>query len=104
MQELAGETKPLSTSTWSGVRRPLEGALSVGEELTSIRRGASEETGVRRPLEGVMPVEEELVSDPRGASREVHVEARVGRKCTTRCGTRLVKLGQGERSRGENSY
>ena len=93
--EAAGETKPLSTSTRSGVRRPLDGTLSVGEELTLIHRGASEEKGVRRPLEGVMLVEEELTSDPRGASCDVHVEARVGRICTTRCGTRLVKLGQG---------
>ena len=95
VQEAAGGTKPQSTSTRSGVWRPLEGTLPVGDELASIHRGASEETGVRRPLEGLMPVEEELASDPRGASREVHVETREGRRCTTRCGTRLVDLGQG---------
>ena len=63
-----GRTKPQSTRTRSGVRRPLEGTLPVGEELAS---------------------------DHRGASDEVHVEAREGRTCTTRCGTRLVVLGQG---------
>ena len=64
----AGETKPKSTSTRSGVWRPLE---------------------------GLMPVSEELASDPRGASEELHVETREGRTCTTLCGTRLVELGKG---------
>ena len=95
VREAAGETKPLSTSTLSGVWRPLEGTLPVGGELASIHRGASEERGVRRQLEGLMPVEKELTSDLRRVSREVHVETREGRTCTTRCGTRLVDLGQG---------
>ena len=95
VHEVAGETKPQSTRTRSGVWRPLDGTLSVGDELTSDHRGASEEVWVWRPLEGLMPVGDELASDPRGASDKVHVEARKGRTCTTRCGTRLVVLGQG---------
>ena len=63
------QTKSQSMRTRSGVRRPLDGTLPVGDELALILRGASEETGVRRPLEGLMPVEEELASDLRGASR-----------------------------------
>ena len=57
--------------------------------------GRQKLAGVRRPLEGLMPVAGELASDPRGASCEVHVETRVGRTNTTRCGTRWVELGQG---------
>ena len=95
VQEAAGGTKLQSTRTRSGVWRPLDGTLSVGDELTLIHRGASEETGVGRPLEGLVSVGEELTSDFRGASEEVHVEAREGDTSTTRCGTRLVELGQG---------
>ena len=92
---VAEGTKSQSTSTRSGVWRPLDGTLSVGEELTSDHRGASKKAGVWRPLEGLMPVEGELASDFRGASVAVHVEAREGRMSTTQCGTRLVDLGQG---------
>ena len=52
-------------------------------------------SGVWRPLESLMPVGDELASDPREASEEVHVETREGSTCTTRCGTRLVELGKG---------
>ena len=54
-------------------------------------------SGVGRPLDGLLPVGGELALDPRGASEELHVEAREGRRShsTTRCGTRLVDLGQG---------
>ena len=95
VQEVAGETKPRSTSTRSGVWRSLDGTLPVGDELASIHRGTSEDEGVWRPIEGLIPVGDELVSDPRGASRTVHVETREGRTSTNRCGTRLVELGQG---------
>ena len=66
--EVAGETKTKSTSTRSGVWRPLE---------------------------GLMPVGDVLAPDPRGASEEVHVETREGSTCTPRCGTRLVELVKG---------
>ena len=95
VQEAAGETKSLSTCTRVGVGRPLNGTLSVGEELASDPRGASEEAGVWRPLDGLTPVGDELVSDLRGASWTVHVETREGRMNTNRCGTRLLELGQG---------
>ena len=95
VHEVAGETKPQSTSTRTGVWRPNDGALSVGDELTSNHRGASEDAGVWRPLEGLMPVGEELASDLREASEDVHVETREGSTCTSWYGTRLVRLGQG---------
>ena len=50
VHEVAGETKPKCTSTRFGVWQPLEGSLSVGDEL---------------------------VKDPRRVSEKVHVEIRV---------------------------
>ena len=68
--EVAGETKPRSTSTLTGVWRSLDGTLPVGEELVSIHRGTSEEAGVRRPLDGLVSVGEELASDFRGRQEQ----------------------------------
>ena len=68
VHEVAGETKPKSTSTASGVWQPLEGS---------------------------MPVRDELVTDPRRVSEKVHVEERDGRSGATQYGTRLVELGKG---------
>ena len=52
-------------------------------------------SGVCRPLEGLMPVGDELVTDPRRVSEKVHVEMRDGRTCANQYGTRLVELGKG---------
>ena len=51
-------------------------------------------SGVWRPLNGLFPVVDKLAFGHRGEP-EVHVETREGRTSTTRCGTRLVELGQG---------
>ena len=67
VQEVAGKTKPKSTSTECGVWQPLEGSIPVGHEL---------------------------VKDPRRVSEKVHVEMRDGRSGATLYGTRLVDLGK----------
>ena len=52
-------------------------------------------SGVWRPLEGLMPVGDELATDLRRVSGKVHVEMRDGRSCATQYGTRLVELRKG---------
>ena len=52
-------------------------------------------SGVWRPLEGLMPVGDEPATHPRRVSEKVHVEMRDGHTCATQYGTRLVELGKG---------
>ena len=59
---VAGETKPKCTSTGFGVWQPLEGSLTVADEL---------------------------VKDPRRVSEKVHVEIRDGRNGATKYGTKV---------------
>ena len=63
-----GKQKPLSTSTGSGLGRPLEGHSSVGDEL---------------------------ISDLRGASEDVHVEAWESRTVLQSVGLGVTHLGSG---------
>ena len=64
----------------------------VGETKSKRTRTGS---GVWRPHEGLMPVGDELATDPRRVSGKVHVEMRDGRSCATQYETRLVELGKG---------
>ena len=68
-----------------------EAEFREGKKLLSTRT----RSGVWRPLEGPFPVVDKLALGHRRESEEVHVETREGRTSTTRCGTRLVELGQG---------
>ena len=68
-----------------------QGAEHV-HEVAGETKPKSARSGVWRPLEGLIPVGDELAPDPRGAPEEVHDETREGCTCTTRCGTRLVEV------------
>ena len=83
-----------SIRLWNTVRDKLQSVciMRAGETKSKRTRTGS---GVWRPLEGLMPVGDELATDSRRVSEKVHVEMRDGRTCATQYGTRLVDLGKG---------